>query len=98
MLNYKRDCNYNFAACMRYFLVNINACIDRNNIGVSPKTRVKYIIASTMYRYDYTVIRLITKTFAVRNISVDLKSYKVNVEDGKTKYTYEFYIGMKENK
>jgi len=82
---------------MRYFLVNINACIDRNNIGISPKTRVRYSISSTMYRYDYDVIKLITKTFAVRNISVDLKSYKVTTENGKIKYTYEFDVAMKEN-
>jgi len=95
MLNYKKEYKFDFAKCMKFFLTNINKCIERNDVDLSPKNKVQYTITCYSYPYEYDVIKLIENTFLERNIAVKMKSFKLNKEkDSRTAYVYEFNIGL----
>ena len=92
-MTHKKEYKFDFAKCMQFFLKNIDACVDRHNIDISPELTVTFTISAYSYPYNIDVMNLIQKTFKCRRVNVDLKSYKCEVtEKGIDKYTYVFQL------
>ena len=92
-MTHKKEYNFNFAKCMHFFLKNIDACIDRHNIDISPELTVTFTVSAYSYPFNLDVISLVQKTFKRRRVNVVISSYKCEVtEKGVDKYTYVFKL------
>ena len=90
---YKKDYAFNFAKAVKFFIVNIDASIDKNNLADRKDLKVTFQARCNTFPYNSDVMNRLKKTFEVRGFQITMTSYKVNCEeDAKFKYEYKFVI------
>lgn len=92
-MTHKKEYKFNFAECMKFFVTNINACVDRHNIDISPEVTVTFGMKAYSYPYNSDVMNLIKKTFEKRRVKVAMSTYQTELDEKKRSvYLYKFTL------
>ena len=92
-MTHKKEYKVDFAECMKFFVTNINGCISRHNIDISPEINVTFGIKAYSYPYNHDVMTLVKKTFEKRRVRVNMSSYQTELDEKKRSvYLYKFTL------